>query len=218
MHIFYKKQNYNNAHIYVYFCGIRIYSYKPEHLTIINGENNSVTTPKNSKVLVRVHGNNNNVVVEESIHDEYLTIEIGTKEVQVNNCDIHIGKNSSMGLVRFLCLEDNTKIWIGDDCMFSINIVFYPSDMHAIIDSSGNVSNIGHYINIGNHVWIGESATILKNSYIPDNSIIGTKSVVKGDFSKYKGIILAGNPARVVKTDINWDRKSPKKYLEQQVK
>ncbi len=48
----------------------------------------------------------------------------------------------------------------------------------------------------------------MKNSKILSDSIIGYNSVVSGRF-KDKNIVLAGNPAKIVKTDINWDRRTP---------
>ncbi len=57
---------------------------------------------------------------------------------------------------------------------------------------------------IGNHVWIGENALILKGVKIGDNSIVGAGSVVTKDVPNNS--IVAGNPARIIKNNINWER------------
>ena len=56
---------------------------------------------------------------------------------------------------------------------------------------------------LGNHVWIGKNATILKGVTIGHDSIIAMGSVVTK--SCEPNSIRAGNPAKVVKTDITWD-------------
>jgi len=55
---------------------------------------------------------------------------------------------------------------------------------------------------------------ILKNVSIPENSIVGMGSVVtKSVLPEIKqGIVLAGNPARIVKTGINWNVDASKGY------
>lgn len=57
----------------------------------------------------------------------------------------------------------------------------------------------GREIVIGDDVWVGANATILKGARIGNGCIIGTGSVVlKGEYPDRS--VLAGNPARVVKT------------------
>ena len=68
-------------------------------------------------------------------------------------------------------------------------------------------------INIGNHCWIGANSTILKNTTIADDSIIGWGGVVSGSYSQ-SHCAIAGNPARVVKTNITWDSKSFNDYVD----
>lgn len=62
-------------------------------------------------------------------------------------------------------------------------------------------------IYIGENVWIGSRARINKGVSIGDNSIIASNSVVTKDVPANS--IAAGNPARIVRTDID---KSPRKF------
>lgn len=204
------KKVYKDSHVKYYFCGIKLYSHKPK---IINdGLNNTISVPDNSPVIVRIHGNNNTVIVEESELPSFATIVLGRSDAMVDNCTVHIGKNCSMGGVHMQLHEDNTEITIGDNCMFSFNITFWSSDMHSILNSDGDVVNFCKYIKIGNHVWLGANATICKNTEIADNCIVGTQSVVAGKFIT-QNCVLAGNPARIVRHNVNWDRRFPKQYL-----
>ncbi len=98
--------------------------------------------------------------------------------------------------------------------MFSCGIEIWASDTHTVVDQKNQkIINWGKGVFIGNHVWVGMHAIILKNSYIGDNSIVGAGGIVTGVF-KESHVILAGNPARVVKKEISWDRLRPLQYKE----
>lgn len=60
---------------------------------------------------------------------------------------------------------------------------------------------------IGDNVWIGSRARINKGVTIGDNSIIAANSIVTKDVPPNS--IVAGNPAKVVKSDID---KTPRKF------
>ena len=110
--------------------------------------------------------------------------------------------------------EDNSAVYVGDECMLSFGIEIWASDSHSIIDSKNKqLVNWGKEIVIGNHVWIGMRSILLKNSYIADDSMVGAGSVVAGKF-KEPHCILAGNPARVVKKGFSWDSLRPIQYRE----
>ena len=86
--------------------------------------------------------------------------------------------------------------------MLSSGIEVFATDCHAIIDNNC-VLNRGNNIVIGDHCWIGKNVFICKNTKIPSNSIVGACSVVTKCFDE-ENIIIAGNPAKIVKRNINW--------------
>lgn len=45
------------------------------------------------------------------------------------------------------------------------------------------------------------------------NSIVGACSVITKQFEE-ENVILAGNPAKIVKQNVKWGRKGPDEYLE----
>ncbi len=122
-----------------------------------------------------------------------------------NNTDLEIGKNNSIeDVIISLKNASKTKLTIGSNCMLSYGIFLRTSDGHAIYDTgTRQMLNKPADIVIGNHVWISADSKILKGVTVPDNCIIGTNSVVTKKFTE-ENCIIAGNPAGVLKRDVNW--------------
>lgn len=104
--------------------------------------------------------------------------------------------------------EPNRTIRIGKDCMFSAYIVIRSSDAHTLYDlKDRKILNEPTDVEIGDHVWICQNVIILKNARIPSNSVIGAYSLVNKAFEE-ENVVIAGNPARIVKSNVNWDRRA----------
>lgn len=95
------------------------------------------------------------------------------------------------------------EIVIGEKCLFSNNIEIHTSDYHRIM-VNGKQTNQTQNIVIGSHCWIGLQCLILKGTFIADNCIVGAKSLCNKRYESPNSII-AGNPARIIKSDVNWD-------------
>jgi acetyltransferase-like isoleucine patch superfamily enzyme len=117
--------------------------------------------------------------------------------------NISIGNHSHfVGNIHLACTEGKS-IFIGERCLFSSEVTFRTGDSHSVLDSSGNRINFARDIYVGNHVWIGQYVVVLKGAHIGDDSIIGTKALITGE-SFGKNTAIAGIPAKVIKTDVNW--------------
>lgn len=188
--------------------------------TIIIGQNNNVRIKsKRHNVKIIIHGcsnsieieNNcilNNIIIDLSGNFNHLIIKstarlLGPcKIVMGGNSTLVIDENAGVRGVEFLL--HNADIYIGKSCMFSYGIIVRNHDSHKVIDTHTNKqTNKPKNITIGNHVWIGQNSTILKGVTIGDNSIVAMGSIVTKGCEE--GCILAGNPAKVVKENINWD-------------
>ncbi len=194
--------------------------YIKKHKIIDNGKNNTIITKNkaNKNFQINIYGDNNTV---EILTEECLCadINIGLKDCPANNCKVFIGENTtSNGMVIFLA-EDNSEVIISKDCMISAGVQIWASDTHAIFNpDTKELLNLGEKIVIDDHCWIGYNAIILKNTYIPKNSICAFNSVITQSACKNfnentQGVVFAGNPAKVVKENVNWDRRRPKQYL-----
>lgn len=90
-------------------------------------------------------------------------------------------------------------IEIGKGCAISDNVCISDSDSHSI---NGQKTEMVAPVIIGNHVWIGKNVTILKGVHIDDGAIIGAGSIVVKDIPAK--CLAVGNPARVIKENIEW--------------
>ncbi len=98
------------------------------------------------------------------------------------------------------CIVCSLEITIGSEVLMGANVLIVDTDFHPINPvnrrySDDNVASIP--VNIGNNVFLGAGVTILKGVEIGDDSIVAASAVVIA--GKYpKGVILAGNPARII--------------------
>lgn len=148
---------------------------------------------------IRVSGINNHLIIGDGV----FFVEGGTIKLEDEGNTINIERGSSF-INAFIAASDyNTEITFGENCMISNQVVIRNSDVHSILNAEGQRINYGRSTHIGNHVWVGYGATILKGAVIGDNSIVGSQAVVPGrDFPE--GVVIAGNPAKVLKECVNW--------------
>lgn len=190
---------------------------------------NKVLIPRNllseELVLCYIRGNNNSIKIsgirfKPRVSTAVIILllgngaeaEIGLLRRAINvsfslgNCSrLYIGNNTSFRSDIKINVSDSCQIEIGEDCMFSSNIVMRTTDSHAIYDNESNtLINPDQNIKIGSHVWIGKDVTVLKGATIENGSVIGTGSVVSGYIPR--NCIAAGNPAKVIRENIRWER------------
>ena len=198
----------------------------------ISGNRNSVKVGKRIYSeefwgnTVRVIGNNNSVEIGDGvcfsscnifIVGNNNSIQIGRKCSMVNT-NFHMEQNDNTILINEestfhgrdnnyveFALDEGTKITIGEDCMISNNVRFRSSDSHSIVDFDGKRINFGQNISIANHTWICMNTIVLKGFINGSHSVIAAGSVCSKPV-KAQNVIIGGNPAMVIKSDINWKR------------
>ena len=88
-------------------------------------------------------------------------------------------------------------IIIGDDCMFSYDVVIRNSDAHPVFDVETEVQinqPVG-IVHIEPHVWIGEKVSVLKSVTVGACSILSLGAVVTKDVQRFS--VAHGVPAKV---------------------
>ena len=168
-------------------------------LLFLPNKNGEVTHFKN--LNISVFGNNNTIVIGPHSSGEGFSIY-----VEDDNNQVVLGEHFTVGNNCDFSVLEGTKIEVGEDCQLSANIKLRTGDSHSITNLQGVRTNPSISIKIGNHVWIGNTVLIFKGANIADNSIIAGGSVVSGKtFPPHS--IIGGNPAKVIKDNVNWDRR-----------
>ena len=174
----------------------------------------------NKGISISIIGNNNIVELDKLKVNYYperdmkgLKINIGggpddwlEKDIFRNayNCRVSIGENTQINGAMIYLQDSGSYVDIGKNTMLSWGIDIWCTDAHTIYDTDGTVLNEGKYIEIGDKVWIGKDVKIGKNTKICSGSIVGWGSIVTRAFNEER-ILIAGNPAKKIKENVNWD-------------
>ena len=221
------EKNIVNNRLTVKFFGIKLFTHKlkpkfNKNVVVLIKENGKrIYNPKIKGLSVKFGGNYNVVkLYEPLLCINKLSIGLKNKDkVEIRNSKNDIQKLhiECMGRSKVFIDEDfsvadgifiadyGSKIEIGKDAMFSFQTVMQTGDEHIIYNKANSEFMGTNDIKIGNHVWVGFRAKILKKSVIPDGCIVGMDSTVTKPFDTPNSVI-AGIPAKIIKTDIRWDR------------
>jgi acetyltransferase-like isoleucine patch superfamily enzyme len=169
----------------------------------IEGDNNVVLIKRGaivSNTLIHIRGNNHTLTI-----GEYCWF-MGESFIMIGNSnEITLGEYTTVQQASLVAGETETKIIIGKDCMFSNGIYISTTDWHSIVDLETDTRiNAARDIVLGEHVWLGLDTQITKGVTIGGNCIIGFKSLVTKDVPPNTAV--AGIPAKVIRTNISWDR------------
>ena len=222
----FEKKIHNNR-LTVKFFGIKLFThkfkqkYRKNYVVLIKQNGQRVYNPKIKGFSVDFRGNYNIVKLYEPFkHIGKLSIGMNSRnKVVIKNSEYDIQKlhleclgHSEIFIDKDFAVADgifiadyNSKIKIGRGTMFSYSTVIQTGDQHVIYDNNTGKFNGTKDITVGNHVWVGYRAIILKKSVIPDGCIVGMNSIVTKKFDTENSVI-AGSPAKMVKSDIRWDR------------
>ncbi len=206
----------------------------------INGQNNEILFIKDGKpcideivdgLSITVNGNNNRVVIELPVNfvstavvmdgdnnkfslktTKHRTIRHTTFGME-GGSEISVGSGLSVYRDVHIVAKNGKNILIGDECMFAREIMIRNNDGHVILDrKTGELLNPPEDIIIGNRVWLGMRVMVFKGSKIPDGSVVGAGSLVNKKFDE-ENILLAGSPAKKIRSDIEWRREDFAKYI-----
>ncbi len=164
---------------------------------IFKGKNNTLKINEDIDKITHIssvfYGDNSVAIVKNGASCEFAS-----------NCYFEIDRSSYTVRSLIACWDDNAKVIIGKDCAISWDTEFMGADYHTILDNASDITNRPKPIIIKDHVWIGNGVKICKGITIAENNIIGMGSVVTKSFLE-TNCVIAGNPAKIVKRNVNWD-------------
>jgi acetyltransferase-like isoleucine patch superfamily enzyme len=168
------------------------------------GKNNTVLFEPGSKIYntdIKIFGDNCLLYIARN-----CTIRKAGFWFEDKGCEIKIGENTLVVHADFSVMEGKS-ISVGKNSMLAYDIDIRTGDAHSIIDTfTQQRINPSKDITIGEHVWIGAHSILLQGTTIEKDTIIGAGSLVNKKFEK-GNIIIAGNPAKIIKENIRWDKK-----------
>ena len=123
---------------------------------------------------------------------------------------ITVGKNFYAN--SYCTIIDVAPVKIGDNVMLGPNVQIITAGHPIHPDSRNSKYEYGMPITIGDNVWIGAGAIILPGVNIGNNTVIGAGAVVTKDIPD--GVVVAGNPCRILKEITEEDRKYYYKNIE----
>ena len=134
------------------------------------------------------------------------TLTVNSRFLIGRGCRVDIGPNAICELGSGY-INVNSKIVIshglkiGNNVSIAWDCEFLDDDFHQLFwDGKKEKEN---KIEIGDHVWIGSGVKILKGVKIGNNNVIAAGTIVTKSFTD-QNVLIAGNPARIVKTGVSW--------------
>ena len=140
-------------------------------------------------------------------------------KLQFNGVAPSINENAyvseSVDIIGDVKVEENVSIWFGARLRADMNKIVIGANsniqenavVHVDIESPviiGENVTIGHSAiihgcNISNNVLVGMGSIILNNAKIGNNTIIGAGSLITQGKEFPEGVLILGNPAKVVR-------------------
>jgi hypothetical protein len=171
----------------------------------IVGNHNSVVINDGctlSGLKIHIRGDNHKIVIESGCR----FVGGGVLWFEDSNGVLIVGKNTTFEGVNIAITEPFSRVDIGEDCMFAYDIDIRTGDSHSILDlATLQRLNFAENVRIDSHVWVTAHCILLKGVHVREGSVVATGACVTKAFDE-PNVVLAGNPAKVVKRQITWAR------------
>lgn len=196
----------------------------------VSGENNKIVVNEDScfyNSKIRCFGHNNEIIIGKGCEVYNCDFFISGDENRIIIEDMYKAHNAEFQLVQnanriwvkrgttmhgrdccaiHMVADEGKSIIIGEDCMLSKSIQIRTSDSHSVTDLKGKRLNPSADVVIGDHCWISLGCIILKGTDIASHSVVAAGAICTKKYEE-EHCVLAGNPAKIVKRQIDWDRK-----------
>ncbi len=178
----------------------------------IKGNNNTIEIELPCRFIntgIVMNGDNNYISIKSTKHRYIRHTTFGME----NGGIITFGSGISVYRNMNVVAKSGRRIDVGNECMFARDIIIRNNDGHTITDTlTGEIINAPEDIKLHDRVWVGSRVMILKGSEIQEGSVIGAMALVNKKFSE-KNILIAGVPAKKIRSNICWDRADFDTYI-----
>lgn len=116
--------------------------------------------------------------------------------------NIEIGDNFYAN-VNFTVL-DGAKVTIGNNVFIAPNVGIYTAGHPLDAERRNQGLEYAHPVTLGDNIWVGAGVNILPGVTIGSDAVIGAGAVVLKDVPD--GVLVAGNPARVIRKIADEDK------------
>lgn len=169
----------------------------------IVGHNNAIWIEEATRLhglLFYIRGNHNQIRLSPNVRFN----RGGELWMEDDNGLIQIGERTAVEEAHIAVTETGSSIRIGADCLLARGIDIRTGDSHSLFDAlTGERINYARNVEIADHVWIAAHSSVLKGVRLAQHSVVATRSVVTKSFEQ-EGVLIGGNPARVLKENIDW--------------
>lgn len=135
-------------------------------------------------------------------------------DIEGNGNLIYFGALTSAGRTVVRLRGDGRSVVVGDRCMLSFGIFF--GEMNGVdlyeIESGRRLWAQGD-IHVGDHVWIGRNVALKPGTSVAGDTVVGQSAGLSGAYPP--NVILAGDPARVIRSEVTWGRSTEPTLAEQ---
>ncbi len=168
----------------------------------VRGQHSGIWIAENAYVQLnaQINGKNSGIVIGPNCRLRRLTVNITG-----DDCFVIFGAETTSESATILTSPNGQYVVFGNDCMLSNGVFIRTDDGHSVFDrTSQQRLGLPAPVVIHPHVWIGNSAIVKKGTTIGQGTIIGQNGIAIGQLEPYSA--YAGNPCRLIKSNIVWSR------------
>lgn len=174
------------------------------------GEQCSITSGKHSELMIGVECVVENYASVASSEHSNMTlgnrVHLGARNIMgaSERGVLFLGEKTTIGENGWFSATAGGEIHLGNDNMLSLFIKMAVGNHELLDQKTGKLLTNRVAIRTEDHVWIGIGSTLLPGAHLGEGSVVGASSVVTKSFPSH--CTIAGNPARVLREGISWQR------------